>query len=165
MGHEITHAFDDFVTNLKSSEYQQKVDCVIKSFSANEVEVRDERRTLTKIQLNGAKTITEDIADLGGIKLSFNAFKKYSKLYPEKYTSLGGLDFTKEQLFFLSYAQFYCNIERPQKIRQQIDEDVHSLNRFRVLEPLKNLREFHEAFKCQPNDEMFRPVENRCEVW
>lgn len=164
IGHEITHAFDDFASKIESSEYRKRVDCVIDSFSANKVEIK-EAGIVHEIRLNGNRTITEDFADLGGIKLSYNAFKNYQKINPDNYTNLGGLSFTHDQLFFVSYGEFYCNIERPQKIRKLIEEEVHSLNQFRVLEPLMNMREFHEAFNCKSGDKMYREPAERCEVW
>lgn len=164
IGHEITHAFDDFASRIQSKEYKKRVECVIESFSANQVEIKEGNEKF-KIRLNGNRTITEDIADLGGVKLSYNAFKNYQKMNPENYTSLGGLNFTVDQLFFLSFAEFHCNIERPQKIRKLIEEEIHSLGRFRVIEPLKNTKEFHEVFGCKSGDKMYREVKDRCEVW
>lgn len=76
---------------------------------------------------------------------------------------LPGLNYTQEQLFWISAGQTWCAVTRPEFDRMLITTDVHSPNEFRVLGPLKNSQQFSEDFKC-PIGSRMNPV-NKCEVW
>ncbi|HEX8638398.1 MAG TPA: M13-type metalloendopeptidase, partial [Pyrinomonadaceae bacterium] len=73
--------------------------------------------------------------------------------------------FTHEQRFFISFANVYAALMRPEAERLQVNNDTHSLSRFRVNGPLSNMPEFAEAFSCKSGDRMVRPESERCRVW
>lgn len=117
IGHEITHAFDNQASNNKNwsetsnKAYMDKVECFVNQYSNYSVTDDEENfvKTNTKqtFNLKGSLTKREDIADNGGVKLSFNAFQKYVKNHQDPLL-VGMKNFTPEQLFFLSYAQTFC---------------------------------------------------------
>lgn len=174
IGHEITHEFDDFALNsAKWSEtsrklYEDKVNCLVDHVSSYHVqEIEDYFHLDEKFYLNGQLTKKEDIADLGGVKLSFNAYRNYAKKQQFKESQdqvlIGFEEFSPEQLFFLSFAQFHCTIERPAKAKVTAETDEHTLSRYRVLATLSNVPEFAEVWKCPVNSTM-NPLK-KCSVW
>lgn len=72
-------------------------------------------------------------------------------------------DLSAEKLFFLSFAQAFCSVERPAKMKSKVENDVHALNKFRVIGALSNMEEFSETFNC-PLASLMNP-ENKCAVW
>lgn len=170
VSHEITHAFDNIASNLgKLSEtskriYDEHVQCLIEHYSNYRVADIETFYKIDEFHLNGNLTNKEDIADCGGISLALNAFKKYStKIKNSREIPVGFEDFTKEKIFFLSFAQTFCSVERPAKMKNRVESDVHSLNRFRVLGPLSNLPEFAQIWNC-PAGSVMNP-EKKCTVW
>ncbi|XP_031633689.1 neprilysin-2-like [Contarinia nasturtii] len=168
IGHEITHGFDnkgsrfDFNGSLvdwwkpeTKSHFSEKVKCIIEQYG-------NFTEPLTGLQLNGTKTQGEDIADNGGVKESYLAYERWEKEHgPER--RLPALNYSPKQMFWLSTAQSWCSIYRPDVIKLQIELDVHSLGEFRVLGPLRNSKEFAKDFNCQIGSPM-NPI-NKCEVW
>lgn len=164
VGHELTHGFDDegrnydgdgnlkeWWTPAVSKEFEAKARCIVDQFAGYE--------SVPGAKLNGELTLGENIADLGGLKLSYAAHK-----------AAGGEEkaiegFTPEQQYFLGYAQSWCFKAREQYARMLVTLDPHSPPRFRVNGPLSNLPEFAQAFGCQAGSAMVRPAEQRCEVW
>ncbi|NOZ85685.1 MAG: M13 family metallopeptidase [Deltaproteobacteria bacterium] len=165
MGHELTHGFDDQGRKFDaqgnmadwwspdvSKKFEDRASCVVKQFS-NYVAVDN-------LKLNGKLTLGENIADLGGLKLSFSAYKTAHKnTKPEP--NVGG--FSPQQQFFLSAAQVWCSKSRPEYARKMVVVDPHSPPKWRVNGPLSNLADFSKAFSCKPGDPM-SPKE-RCQVW
>lgn len=76
---------------------------------------------------------------------------------------LPGLNNTSGQLFWISAAQTWCSLTRPEALKQQITLDPHSPDEFRVIGPLSNLKEFSEEFEC-PEAAAMNP-EQKCDVW
>jgi len=113
------------------------------------------------LKVNGALTLGENVADLGGLKLAYRAM--------ESSTSAGGpggaYRFSPAQQFFLGYAHGWCSRTRPQNVRMRIAVDPHSPPEMRVNVPLRNFPEFAQAFGCQQGDRMVLPAADRCEVW
>jgi predicted metalloendopeptidase len=157
MGHELTHGFDDegrqfdAEGNLKdwwsekvNAEFERRAGCVKSQFDGY-VELGD-------LHVNGKLTLGENIADLGGVKLSFRAMK-----------AKAGSDPAAEQEFFLGFAQSWCSKMRDEALRTQIMTNPHSPAHLRVNGPLSNLPEFAQAFGCNANSKMVR--KDRCEVW
>jgi putative endopeptidase len=151
IGHEITHGFDDqgrqfdAEGNLKdwwtaedAKNYDARAKGVEKQFDAY-VPIDD-------VHINGKLTLGENIADLGGVKIAYNALERAlaGKPRPGK---IGG--FTPEQRFFLSYAQVWKVNMRPETLRLILATNPHSPGRFRVLGPISNLPEFAGAFPCK----------------
>ncbi len=100
--------------------------------------------------INGEKTLGENIGDLGGLTISYNAFTK-----TEQYKNGEEIDgFTPAQRFFLSWAQVWKNNITDQELMRRLKVDVHSPGQWRVLGPLSNMPEFFEAFDVKPGDPM-----------
>jgi putative endopeptidase len=164
IGHEITHGFDnrgskyDGEGNLKSwwlpadrQKFEEKASCVIAQYAAYEV--------LPGVKMNGELTLPENIADLGGLSIAYEAFKKALAKNPQP--EIDG--FTPEQRFFLSYARTFAAKITDEAAKVQTQNDPHSLGRFRVNGVLSNMPEFAAAFGCKTGKSMVR--ENRCRVW
>ncbi|HUB07939.1 MAG TPA: M13 family metallopeptidase [Myxococcales bacterium] len=164
MGHELTHGFDDegrqfdghgnlkdWWTATSAKAFDERAQCVVHQFDGY-VPVDD-------LHINGKLTLGENIADLGGITLSYKAFEQHKAGVPEE----GG--YTPEQQFFLNFAQSWCQKTRDPYARLMITVNPHSPARFRVLGPLGNFEPFREAFSCKEGDKMVRPAKDRCEIW
>ncbi|EEC10351.1 endothelin-converting enzyme, putative [Ixodes scapularis] len=112
--------------------------------------------------LNGINTQGENIADNGGVKEAFNAYKKWVKENgPE--AGLPGLKYTPQQLFWISAANVWCGKSRPETLKLSILAGSHSPGRFRVIGPTSNTPEFAAEFNCPVGSPM-NPV-NKCTVW
>lgn len=112
--------------------------------------------------MNGKNTQGENIADNGGIKEAYQAYKRWALKNGNEGT-LPGLDYSVEQLFFISAAQMWCAKARDQYSNLKITTDSHSPNQFRVNGPLSNLDAFSNVFNC-PLGSPMNP-EQKCEVW
>ena len=123
--------------------------------------------TETGEHINGIQTLGENIADNGGLKAAFRAF---TSLRPEQRTwssgHLPGLNLTNNQLFFLSFAQVWCDISTPEAEHLSAMEDAHSPPRLRVLGTLSNSKQFADEFSCKPGT-MMNPLDPKkhCQVW
>lgn len=163
MGHELTHGFDDqgrkfdpqgklseWWTPEVSTRYEERAACVEKQYSGYEVQ--------PGLKVNGTLTLGENIADLGGLKLSHRAFKANKNPVA---SAVPGL--TEDQVFFLAFAQGWCNVAAPEFQKVLVLSDSHSPGRFRVNGPVSNTPAFGEAFSCAAGTPM-RPT-STCEVW
>jgi neprilysin len=118
-----------------------------------------------KVNLKGSVTKREDTADNGGMNLAYRAYEDWLKSTPSAQSTLIALEFTPRQLFWISYSQFYCSVQREQLKKSLYDEnEVHSFDRFRVMGPLMNSREFTRDFDCPILSQM-NPDRQRCSVW
>jgi putative endopeptidase len=165
VGHELTHGFDDEGSqydakgNLEnwwspevSKRFKEKTACVAKQYSSYEA--------LPGLNVNGDLTLGENIADMGGVKLAFEAYRALRKDAPEKILAGG---FTEDQQFFLAVGQAWCAKYRPEYERLMVQVNPHSPPRFRIRGPLSNLPEFAEAFTCPAGSAM--QAKNLCSVW
>jgi putative endopeptidase len=150
IGHEITHGFDDqgrqfdevgnlhdWWTDQDSKNYNSRAEAVQKQFDAY-VPIDD-------VHINGKLTLGENIADLGGMRISFMAMKKALAAHPQA-DRIGG--FTPEQRFFIAHGQVWKINYRPEALRLQLATNPHSPGRFRVMGPTSNVPEFSQAFGC-----------------
>lgn len=167
IGHEMTHGFDDqgcqydakgnlnnWWTEADTKAYQASTDLVKQQAAAFEV--------MPGLKLNGELTLGENIADLGGLKIAFEALKmQWAKT--GKPAAIDG--FTPEQRFFLGYAQAWRSNSRPEALRMQVMTDPHSPAKYRVNGPLANLPEFLEAFQVSEGSPMARPASQRPTIW
>ncbi len=167
MGHELTHGFDDQGRKFDGTgmltdwwepsaveKFESRTECVEKSYSSQEVE--------PGLNVNGKLTMGENIADLGGLKETFYAYRTWAKENGgDTQPHVEGL--TNEQLLFVAYAQVWCTKMTPEAARVQVATDPHSPSQFRVNVPAMHTREFAEVFACEEG----RPMapKNRCEVW
>ena len=166
IGHEMTHGFDDqgrqydadgnirdWWTQVDSDNFKKRAQKIIDQF--NEYEV------LEGLHINGELTQGENIADLGGLIVSYNAFKK-----TEQYKKGELIDgFTPTQRFFLSWAQVWKNNIRDEALEMRIKTDPHSPGMNRVLGPLSNIPDFYQAFNVKEGDGMYRSEEQRVKIW
>ncbi|MFM6954848.1 MAG: M13 family metallopeptidase, partial [Sphingobacteriaceae bacterium] len=166
IGHEITHGFDDEGRqfdadgNLKSwwtkadgDKFNEKAALMIKQF--------DEFVVLDSLHVNGKATLGENIADLGGIVLGFEAFKKTAQYKEGK--KINGL--TPQQRYFLGYALGWLGAQRNERLANQILTDVHAPANLRVNGPFANLPEFYEAFGIKRDSPMWRSEALRVKIW
>ena len=164
IGHELTHGFDDQGRqydeqgNLKDwwapsdvSAFKERADLVVRQYDAYE--------PLPGLRVNGSQSLGENIAEVGGLKISYMAYKLASKNKP--LDTVDGL--TPDQRFFVAFAQGWRTNVRPESLRLQVASDVHGPIRFRVIGPVTNLPEFHAAFGCK--DDGKRPEAAVKSVW
>lgn len=168
IGHEITHGFDDkgrqfdkdgnmmqWWNDATIKAFRERAQCIIDQYSSYKVEE-------VGLFLNGRMTQGENIADNGGLKQSFRAYRKWvSRHGPEP--ELPGLNLTHDQLFFLNYAQIWCGTMRPEDAINKIRSSVHSPGVIRVIGPLSNSKDFARAYNC-PLGSPMNPL-NKCNVW
>lgn len=112
--------------------------------------------------MDGELTLSENIADVGGVKAAHAAYQRFvQKNEPEPL--LPGLNYTPNQLFWISGAQIWCSVIRPEYAEGLLESDVHSPDNFRVLGIVSSSKEFAKDFACAPNTPM-NPTE-KCEIW
>lgn len=165
-GHEITHGFDDqgskydekgnlnnWWTSEDSSRFYAKTAMIVQQYG--------EYNPVDSLRINGELTQGENIADLGGIIMGYEAFKK-TKQYIDKQVIAG---LTPDQRFFLGYALAWMINERPESLAAQVKSDEHSPAKYRVIGPLSNMPEFYETFNIKEGDFMRRPDSLRVKIW
>ncbi|MCB9033616.1 MAG: M13 family metallopeptidase [Chitinophagales bacterium] len=166
IGHEITHGFDDegrqFDADGNLTEWWTENDANLFNQKAKvAVEQFNNYTVLDNIHLNGEATLGENIADLGGIVIGLDAFKK-TKQYKEGKEIAG---YTPLQRYFLGYAYGWMGHIKDEDLANRVYTDVHSPAKFRVNGPFSNVPEFYEAFNVQPNNKMYRPENLRVKIW
>jgi len=166
IGHEITHGFDD-----EGRQYDEKGN--LRSWWTKGDEGRFNKKAkvladqfdhyvvLDSMHVNGKACLGENMADLGGILLGMQAFKKTAQYHQGQ--KINGL--TPPQRYFLGYAMGWLVEERNESLARQILSDVHAPANFRVNGPLSDDADFYEAFQVKPGDAMFRKVTERAQVW
>jgi len=113
------------------------------------------------VKVNGELTLGENIADLGGASLAYEALQR--SLAGKEKKLIDGL--TPEQRFFLSWAQVWRTNMRENALRQQLAVDPHSPGMIRAIGPLVNLQPFYDAFGIGEGDPMWRRPEDRAKIW
>ncbi|PTL82599.1 M13 family metallopeptidase [Vitiosangium sp. GDMCC 1.1324] len=170
VGHEITHGFDDegrqydaegnlrdWWTQASDKAFRERVACVKAQY--------DGYTAVDELKVNGALTLGENVADLGGLKLAHAAMEAWLAKEPEVAKQANSYRFTPSQQFFLGYAQSWCSKYRDAFARQMAVVDPHSPPYWRVNGPVVNLPGFQKAFQCKEGAKMVRPAAQRCEVW
>jgi putative endopeptidase len=166
IGHEITHGFDmegkeyDLNGNLHrwwrsedSIKYMERVQPLIQQYN--------KYIAIDSIHCNGAATLDENIADLGGITLALKAFKKTEQYKLGKKKA----GYTPLQRFFMGYALGWMNITTKERLTRQVIADNHSPTKWRVNGVLSNIPEFYEAFSVKPHNKMWIPPNKRVKIW
>jgi putative endopeptidase len=164
IGHELTHGFDDegrqfdargnlrdWWTPQDAAGFQERIACVQQQYAGYTV--------VDDIHINSKLTTGEDVADLGGTLLAYLAWKKATA--GENLQPIDG--FTPDQRFFIGYAQWACENERPENLRLHAMTDPHSPGRYRVNGVVSDLPQFQQAFHCKPGQPMVR--NKMCRVW
>ena len=166
IGHEITHGFDDegrqFDEKGNLQNWWQKED--EEKFNAKTQKYIDQFNSfvvLDSIHINGKATLGENIADLGGLVIALDAFKKTTQYKEGKL--IDGL--TPLQRYFLGYALGWLGHQRDEELASRVLTDVHSPAFLRVNGPFSNIDDFYEAFGIKPGDKMFRPDSERVKIW
>jgi putative endopeptidase len=166
IGHEITHGFDDqgrqfdehgnlasWWADADNVEFKRRARVVVEQYSGYVV--------TGELRVNGEATQGENIADLGGIALAWDAFTRTAQYRDGK--PLGG--FTPAQRFYIGWALGWMGQARPEALALQVKTDFHSPRMVRVVGPVSNQAEFHAAFGVRPGDRMFRAEAARAKVW
>lgn len=166
IGHEMTHGFDDQGCqydkegNLKNwwkpadeQAFKVKTTALVNQYNAYTV--------LDTVHVNGELTLGENIADLGGINIAYDAFKR-----TEQGKANGKIDgFTADQRFFFGWSQVWRQNITKENLMQRIVTDPHSPGQYRSNGPLSNMPEFYKAFGVKEGDKMWRPESERLKVW
>ncbi|KAI9430015.1 Neprilysin [Russula earlei] len=166
IGHEMTHGFDDQGAqydkegNLKN--WWSKGDSVkFVAKSKQVIDLYDSFTILDSIHLKGALTTGENIADIGGIAIAYDAFKMTKQ--GKDTVKIDG--FTPDQRFFISLGQIWREKLKPETQRLYANIDPHSPPEYRVNGPLQNFTPFYEAFNVKPGDKMYKADSARIKIW
>ncbi|KAL4908028.1 hypothetical protein BDW74DRAFT_148455 [Aspergillus multicolor] len=164
-GHELSHAFDstgrhydetgnytDWWDDKTVKDFEDRAQCFIDQYSKFTVHGKD-----SELHVNGRLTLGENIADAGGLTAAYHAWKKRDEAHSDPV--LPGLsEFSKDQVFFISYANWWCSKTTPEKAQEAIYNDPHAPKPARIIGTMANSLEFKEAFKC-PNKQP------ECKLW
>uniref|UniRef100_A0A8C6Y9I1 Endothelin-converting enzyme 1 n=1 Tax=Naja naja TaxID=35670 RepID=A0A8C6Y9I1_NAJNA len=166
VGHELTHAFDDqgreydkdgnlrpWWKNSSVEAFKEHTQCLVEQYG---------NYSVNREAVNGKHTLGENIADNGGLKAAYRAYRNWVKKNGEE-ASLPALGLTNDQLFFVSFAQVWCSVRTPESSHEGLVTDPHSPSRFRVIGTISNSRAFAKHFQCRPGSPM-NPLQ-KCEVW
>ncbi len=166
IGHELTHGFDDegrqFDASGNLTNWWSAQDSI--NFSKRAQLLSDQFSNyivLDSLHVNGKASLGENIADLGGIVIGLDAFKKTEEY--KKGEKIDGL--TPVQRYFLGYTLGWLGHARDKSLAMQVMTDVHAPNFLRVNGPFSNLPEFYEAFGIKEGDNMWRPDSMRVKIW
>jgi putative endopeptidase len=168
IGHEITHGYDDqgrkfdadgnlhdWWTEADAREFGVRAKQLVDQYSAYEA--------LPGKRVNGQLTLGENIADLGGTSIAFEALQRALAKDPAKRREIDG--FSPEQRFFLSLAQLWRTNWREAELQRRLTVDPHSPGQYRAVGPHVNLEEFYRAFRIQPGAPLYRDEAARARIW
>ena len=168
IGHEITHGYDDqgrkYDAEGNLNDWWTEADA--KAFEGRAqklVDQYDSYQALPGLHVNGKLTLGENIADLGGASIAFEALQRALAKDPSRRKNLDG--FTPEQRFFLSASQIWRINCREAEVRRLITIDPHSPGQFRAIGAHVNLSEFYRAFAIKEGAPMWRPPDLRAKIW
>lgn len=166
MGHELTHAFDDqgreydkdgnlrpWWQNSSVEAFKNRTECMVDQYT---------QYTINGEHINGKQTLGENIADNGGLKAAYNAYKTWAQKNGEE-KRLPAVNLTNDQLFFVGFAQVWCSVRTPESAHEGLMTDPHSPPKFRVIGTLSNSPDFAEHFQCPTGSPMNSG--HRCVVW
>ncbi|KAI6238023.1 Neprilysin-1 [Aphelenchoides fujianensis] len=171
IGHEISHAYDDSGAqfdaqgNLRNwwdpeteKRFRNLTKCIVDQYGAYEV------AGTGGMKINGVLTQGENIADNGGIRQAYRAYRAYIKKLGHEEKRLPGYEnYSNDQIFYISYAQTWCGASKPEAAIRQLVIDPHSPMRFRINGVVSNQQEFAAAFRCPKGSKM--APEKRCVIW
>jgi len=165
-GHEITHGFDDqgskynslgnlnsWWTSDDSTRFNNRTKMIVKQFN-NYIAV-------DSLHINGELTQGENIADLGGVVMAYEAFRKTDQY--RNNIIIAGL--SPSQRFFLGYALAWMENDRPETVASQVKSNEHPPAKFRVNGPLSNMPEFYQAFGVKQGEALWVPDSMRIRIW
>ncbi|PFX29586.1 Endothelin-converting enzyme 1 [Stylophora pistillata] len=171
LGHELSHGFDalgryfnengemtdDWWSAETSQKFLEKSKCIVNQYNNYSVDGEN-----GPIHINGELSLSENIADNGGIRLAYWGYKDWVKKNGAE-LQLPGLIMTNDQLLFVSFAQMWCSAFTPAAAYVMASTDTHALANYRVIGSLSNMKEFSDVFKC-PSGSRMNP-EKKCKIW
>jgi putative endopeptidase len=166
IGHEMTHGFDDqgrqYAADGNLKDWWTKSDADKFKVRADEVVAQYNGYTvLDTLHVNGRLTLGENLADLGGLSIAYEAFTKTPQFKEGKKVD----GYTPAQRFFLNWAQVWRNNTLPETAAQLILVDPHSPGLYRGNGPLTNIDAWYEAFDVKEGDKMYKPADKRTRIW
>ncbi|VDO84645.1 unnamed protein product, partial [Soboliphyme baturini] len=160
IGHELIHGYDNqgmkynyngtretWMTDESKAGFDNMSDCIVEQYNKT-------CYPYMSMCVNGNQTLGENIADIGGIKVAFYAYQKYVSEHGKEPRLPGLEDFSMEKIFFLSFAQLWCEKQSITSLYLQIIQDEHSPAKVRVINTLRNFNEFSKTFGCKPGAAM-----------
>lgn len=167
IGHELTHGFDDQGSKYDAAgnlnEWWTTEDRARFDEKGNALGAQFNNYRVHGMPVNGEYTKGENIADLGGLVIAYDAFQAHLARHPEERVEKDG--FTPEQRFFLGFAQAESAILRDEAAKTQVLTDPHAPAEFRVNGPVSNFTPFYEAFDVKVGNALYRPPKKRVEIW
>ncbi|NII10074.1 M13 family metallopeptidase [Oleiagrimonas sp. C23AA] len=172
IGHESSHGFDDqgsqFDGNGNQENWWTKADR--KQFDARTKKLVDQfdaykpLKDHPDLHVNGKLTLGENIADLGGLNIAYDALQTALKNHPEEANKkIDG--YTEDQRFFMNWARVWRGEIREKRQMVLLNADPHSPMKFRAIGAPSNMPAFAQAFQCKPGDKMVRPADKRVKIW
>ena len=166
IGHEITHGFDDqgrqFAADGNLKDWWTKADADKFKLKADEVVAQYNAFTLLdSLHVNGRLTLGENLADLGGLNMAYDAFTRTKQFKENK--KIDG--FTPTQRFFLNWAQVWRSNARPETQAQLLLTDPHSPGEARANGPIVNMDAWYDAFDVKEGDKLYKPKDKRTKIW
>ncbi|HVV96106.1 MAG TPA: M13 family metallopeptidase [Rhodanobacteraceae bacterium] len=168
IGHEATHGYDDegsqfdakgnnvnWWTKEDREKFDARTDKLVKQFDSYEA--------LPGKHVNGKLTLGENIADLGGLNVAFDALQEDLKKHPDRNKSVDG--YTPDQRFFLNFARVWRGNILPQRQEVLLNADPHAPAKFRAIAAPSNMPQFAEAFECKSGDPMVRGGDKQVKIW
>lgn len=166
IGHELIHGFDDegrrfdaqgnlrdWWSDQDAREFERRAQCIVDQYAQYTV--------VDDIKLNSRLTLGEDVADLAGLILAWDAWRAATA--SQRLEPRDGL--TPEQRFFVGFAQWTCENERDENKRLNAVTNPHSPGQYRINGVVVNMPEYAAAFACKPGQPMVKPAEQVCRVW
>ena len=166
IGHEMSHGFDDsgsqydkdgtlrnWWTKDDLAKFKARTELLVKQYDAYTV--------LDTLHVNGKLTLGENIGDLGGLNIAYDAFKMTKQ--GKAKSKIDG--FTSDQRFFLAYAQVWRSSSLPETAANMIQTDPHSPAQFRAIGAPVNMDAWYKAFDIKPGDKLYKKPEDRIKIW
>jgi putative endopeptidase len=168
IGHEISHGFDDQGRKSDGNgvlrDWWTKEDAEKFEAQAEKLGAEYEAYTFPELpgmHINGRATMGENIGDLGGVLIAFDAYHASLKGQPAK--EIDG--FTGDQRFFLGWGQVWRTLSRPEALRQQLVSDSHSPGQIRAVAPLRNIDAWYDVWSIKPGDKQYIAPGDRVRIW
>ncbi|WP_414753174.1 M13 family metallopeptidase [Anabaena sp. CCY 9910] len=168
IGHEITHGFDsqgrlynaqgnlqNWWTEEDAGKFVAQADKLVKQADAFEV--------LPGVRLNGKLTVGENLADVGGVSLAYQALEQYLQKNPQANQKING--YTPQQRCFIAWSQLWATKENEGALRQNTATDGHPVGAYRGIAPFQHEDGFFKAFDIKPGDPLWRDEKDRVKIW
>jgi len=168
IGHEITHGFDDEGRKFDSDGNLKNwfTDKDILSFERRSCKLEEQfnKLSIEGVKVNGKLTLGENIADLGGVVISYNAMEEYMETYNKETNNIPMSDDDRNE-FFISFAKIWKSKATPEFTKLMATTDPHSPPIYRVNQILGNFKPFLDLYKISTGNEMYIPSEDRADIW